>query len=515
MTKQTTLEPTVVATTQNADAKADQWWAKSSTPPKTQANPKQKMLQVINFNLGSFDDENRCFTAIGSTPVVDRQGDVVEQDGWDLENFKNNPVIPWAHDYYQPPIARATSVGVSDGVLQFVCQFPPEGLYPFADTIWNLYRNQFMFAFSVGFIPEEPEEGYSWDGNTFAKCELLEISAVVVPANPQALALAAKMGVIDTAQTKQLIKKLTNTADNLKEILVAQASDAAQAAEDALNSGDISKAVHAGIVKALSDLGISNKDGENSLTDNASNNDNENMSKKDLGEADGGMSLTPTQHAGVKKMVDTLKDVSATLIEHSKALTEHSDTMKAHAATVTEKAMTLSDQADKLFDLLDHNGDETSDKQSQDSSSDAGDDADDGLSKSAKTSKKKDVVAAEGTEDGSQDDASKAEDTNVDGEVKSEGDKAAETAEADDAKVEEVKTEEVETKDADAETAEGEVAAATTDGADQDGEGEKDGEAEDEKSEEAEDETFDPNNLSDEQVEKILANMNARVKSQK
>lgn len=508
MTKTKTLSATVAAKPVVTEV-VNEWWAKSLTPPKQQ----NKILQVINFNLGSFDDKNRSFLAIGSTPCVDRQGDVVKQDGWDLTNFKNNPVIPWAHDYYQPPVARATEIGVTDGVLQFVCQFPPAGLYEFADTIWNLYRNQFMFAFSVGFIPEEPEDGYSWEGNEFAKCELLEISAVVVPANPQALALAAKQGIIDTAQTRQLISKLEHTTISLKDILSATASED-EAVESSHSDADISKAVADGITKALTDLGIVKTESDKDLTNNNAKKDNEVMVKnKDLSESGSGAALTPTQHAGVKKIADSMKAMGDVLADHAKALSDHSDTMQAHAKMVTEKADLLKDHVTKLYDLLDHDGDETS----RDGS--GNDDADEQTTRGVKAVKDavvKDAVAAdEVTEDSSQDAADKVEDTtNVDGEVKSQGDEATAETDAADVETEEVAADEVETKEVETEAVEEEVVAADADGADHEEVAEEVAEVKAVETAEAEDELFDANDLTDEQVEKILAAVNQRVKNQ-
>lgn len=176
---------------------------------------KQKMLQTISFKLGDFDDEARTFKAIGSTPMVDRQGDSIEQSGWVLDNFIKNPVVPWAHIYYELPVARAIEVGVQDGNLVFTYQAPPEGLYPFADTVYEMYRHQFMFAFSVGFIPLEYEGNWE-DGYNFTKCELLEISAVPVPANAGALVLAQKMGVMDNKQAKSMISKVEDALKQLK-----------------------------------------------------------------------------------------------------------------------------------------------------------------------------------------------------------------------------------------------------------------------------------------------------------
>jgi hypothetical protein len=75
-------------------------------------------------------------------------------------------------------------------------QFATKEQYAFADTIFNLYRGKFLNAVSVGFIPlEQPEpildaDGRSTGGYEFTSQELLELSAVPIPANPEAVARA-------------------------------------------------------------------------------------------------------------------------------------------------------------------------------------------------------------------------------------------------------------------------------------------------------------------------------------
>ncbi len=162
----------------------------------------QKMLQTLTFDIKSFDDETRSFLAVASDESIDRQGEAIAQDGWDLENYKKNPVVLWGHDYSQPPIGKTLEIGTMNGKLMFRPSFASAEEYSFADTIWKLYRNGFMKAFSVGFIPKEME------GDTFTSQELLEISAVTVPANANALALAYKEGTIDNKERKDLIGHL-------------------------------------------------------------------------------------------------------------------------------------------------------------------------------------------------------------------------------------------------------------------------------------------------------------------
>lgn len=126
----------------------------------------------------------------GSTEDQDRDGEVVLVDAWDLKNYKKNPVILAMHDYRQPAIARAKKIIKVDKKLQFLIEFPKEGVYDVSDVYRKLYKGGFMNASSVGFWPKAWEDG---DGKktpyrTFKETELLELSLVTVPSNFNALA---------------------------------------------------------------------------------------------------------------------------------------------------------------------------------------------------------------------------------------------------------------------------------------------------------------------------------------
>ncbi len=153
--------------------------------------------KVMDFTLREVDESRRSFWAVASTGEVDRQGDLVEPSGWHLENFLKNPVIPWAHDYSRPPVARALEVKVEEGRLLFLAQFAPAEDYAFADTVFRLYRGGFLRAFSVGFLALESEllqtrqKGRLVTGTRYLEQELYEISCVTLPANPEALSILA------------------------------------------------------------------------------------------------------------------------------------------------------------------------------------------------------------------------------------------------------------------------------------------------------------------------------------
>ena len=141
------------------------------------------------------------FTA--STADMDRDGEVIDVSGWDLKNFKKNPVIMFAHDYRTLPIGRATKIGVREGKLVNNVEFPPEGTYEFADIVERLVGAGFLKTESVGFMPKKWEDGDGGEKTprrTYTKQELLEISIVPVPSNPNALMNAVKEGVITQKQ---------------------------------------------------------------------------------------------------------------------------------------------------------------------------------------------------------------------------------------------------------------------------------------------------------------------------
>jgi len=147
------------------------------------------------------------FTA--STSDIDRDNEIIDVLGWDLKSFKKNPVIMYAHDYSALPIGKAPKVGVREGKLKNTVEFPPEGTYEFADIVERLVNTGYLKTESVGFIPKKWEDGDGEKGSpnrTYTKQELLEISIVPVPSNPNALMEAVENGVITTKQFEVLSK---------------------------------------------------------------------------------------------------------------------------------------------------------------------------------------------------------------------------------------------------------------------------------------------------------------------
>lgn len=131
---------------------------------------------------------------IGSTAVIDRMGDIIDQSGWRLKNFKNAPRILYGHDSRERlPIGKALKVWIEDkgkktAKLMFDIQFDLQD--SFAAEVFRKIKDGYLNTVSVGFQPFEWEEldPDNWFGGLkFVDQDLLELSVVPIPANPEAL----------------------------------------------------------------------------------------------------------------------------------------------------------------------------------------------------------------------------------------------------------------------------------------------------------------------------------------
>jgi HK97 family phage prohead protease/HK97 family phage major capsid protein len=126
---------------------------------------------------------------------VDRYGDVVDSDGWVLDNFKRNPVSLFNHNS-DFPIGRWKNLGVRDGALRGHLELAPKGTSPRIDEIRALVEAGILQAVSVGFMPLESGPRTK-GGNHYTRQELVECSLVAIPANANALAVAKSLRVSD------------------------------------------------------------------------------------------------------------------------------------------------------------------------------------------------------------------------------------------------------------------------------------------------------------------------------
>jgi len=161
----------------------------------------QKSIISMPIEVKDINKEKYTLTMVASSQDIDRHGDVILQDGWDLKAYKKNPVILNSHNYNDATevIARATKTVIEGkgkkAKLVQTWEFAVDA-NPKAKIIFDLYAGGFLHASSVGFIPTEfdKKKDGSTDYYTIKSAELLEVSAVSVPAN-SAATLAKSIGI--------------------------------------------------------------------------------------------------------------------------------------------------------------------------------------------------------------------------------------------------------------------------------------------------------------------------------
>ena len=165
----------------------------------------ERIRKVFTGEIKDINEKDNTLVSFVSTGAVDRMGDIIQPEGIDLKNYRKNPVVLWAHDYNTPPIGKSVWIKKQDGGVISKMQFANTA---FAQEIFQLYKEGFLKAFSIGFIPIESEPMDGKDNGfmsprRYLKTEMLEYSAVPVPANPEALAMAMKKGLLKDPELKQ------------------------------------------------------------------------------------------------------------------------------------------------------------------------------------------------------------------------------------------------------------------------------------------------------------------------
>ncbi len=158
-----------------------------------------KPLYSDSLCVTELGPDERTVTAIISTNRIDRMKEVLLPRGADIAEYLRNPVVPWGHDSRQPPIGRALWLKKQKNGLMAKVEFATTER---AEEVWQLFKQGFLKAFSVGFRPlkghppteKEIKKKPAWAGAEwiYDEWELLEFSPVTIPANPDALAIAIK-----------------------------------------------------------------------------------------------------------------------------------------------------------------------------------------------------------------------------------------------------------------------------------------------------------------------------------
>lgn len=142
--------------------------------------------------------DDRTITFVASDSTKDSAGTVLNQDNWDLTRFNSNGIIGYQHKVYggwddtdnPDNVIGKGRAYVEDGRLMVDITFEPKEINELAEKIYQKILFGSLRAVSVGFLPiGKGRFGEGADSETyyFAGQQLLEVSVVNIPANPNAL----------------------------------------------------------------------------------------------------------------------------------------------------------------------------------------------------------------------------------------------------------------------------------------------------------------------------------------
>lgn len=207
----------------------------------------QKALPV---EIKAIDADNSRVVAVVSTGKKDRDGEVILPDAWQLDYFKRGGVFLWAHASrsQDPQNVLGRVVGIEKTPAGLLATFEYDvDINPKAKMVFEQVKRGTLKAFSVGFLPTKwvtrsspkdnlnalPDEARKSleSGDVFVvytEAELVEISQVPIPSNPDAL-----VGASFKSARLQELSKLEVTITMTESIAAEKATPDPQKAPEA------------------------------------------------------------------------------------------------------------------------------------------------------------------------------------------------------------------------------------------------------------------------------------------
>lgn len=169
--------------------------------------PVSNLIFGTRGTISSNAEESRIIPFVNSTFTKDRHGTVLNQDNWNLNNYRSNPVVGYQHnlsggmcsepnpDFIIGKDVNPQIEGIgSERKLTGAVEFEPADVNPLAEKIFRKVLFGSLNRSSVGFIEVgegrygegDESQGRSNETYYFNGQELLEWSIVNIPSNPDA-----------------------------------------------------------------------------------------------------------------------------------------------------------------------------------------------------------------------------------------------------------------------------------------------------------------------------------------
>lgn len=213
--------------------------AQLSESPMRQKNAATDLVTLslsMSVEVCKADDGGEDWV-VCTSPRPDRSDDVVDPDGLDIEDFRQNPIMLWQHDREEPigtwEIKRGMTAGGASAWLVRPTFASGEDV-PTARKAASLWRQKVVRAVSIGFRPLEgtartnlPSDHLYFKagsyGYYYSRGVLREVSIVSIPANADAVRRGLTSTTVDLVEAVEAAVKADPA---LRERLLALLDDA-------------------------------------------------------------------------------------------------------------------------------------------------------------------------------------------------------------------------------------------------------------------------------------------------
>lgn len=180
-----------------------------------------KAYSTLKVKAINEDGNTRTITGIASTPKQDRDNDIMDMAG---AKFSLPMPLLWQHNHYEP-IGEVTEATVTEEGIEIVAtivKIEEEGyLKNRTDEAWQSIKSGLVKCLSIGFRLLEYNYLDDSYGLHIKEWEWYELSAVTVPANPDAMITSAKsikQAFLDAEKALHMPPKFTTDATPAKTI---------------------------------------------------------------------------------------------------------------------------------------------------------------------------------------------------------------------------------------------------------------------------------------------------------
>jgi hypothetical protein len=221
------------------------------------ASREQPLRRELPIAAKVLDEKKGLVRFVASDESMDHSCEIVRLSGWRFTHFQKNAPFVNSHDYSKVEnlFGQVVAYGVEGGALVEDVQFALTGAgNTLADWVFALYRDKFLRACSVGFVPSKYATKWDSDKNpllqqvaelkldpaaaarlacVYIEQEQIELSACILGCNPNALAKsltaiasAYKAGCINEHGVDQLSAAIAASKNALPAAVSADAGPA-------------------------------------------------------------------------------------------------------------------------------------------------------------------------------------------------------------------------------------------------------------------------------------------------